>query len=166
MFGWFTTIFGRRRSMVDRLPKMRSTVVVTVRSGPVIVAVSKSRNLRTISGRDWMVAQTLGTPGSKIGYVALSDDTADPALNDTTLTGEITDTGLARTAVALAFTSGASSATLSATFSPTTTRTIRKAGLFTGSGGGNAMFITKLTSPIVTANGLTMIVRWTIDFGT
>lgn len=127
--------------------------------------------LRTSAGADWQ-AKVLGDTAStgtgiyaSATYVGITTDTGAPASGDTTLTGELTGSGLARAQATFAHTAGAASYTLTKTFtsSDATTRLIHKAALFNASSGGTMPFESALTSDANIASGDTLTLTWTIS---
>lgn len=99
-------------------------------------------------------------------YIALTTDTAAPATSDTALTSEITTNGLQRALSTYAHTPGATTSTLSKTFTASGTFTaVHKAGLFTGgygaAGGGILVADTVLNADATLASGDSIAVTWT-----
>ncbi len=98
-------------------------------------------------------------------YVGLTTDTSGPATSDTVLTSEQTANGLNRQLATYAHTPGATTFTLSKTFSATgTVASIHKAGLFTASNttaAGTLVAATNLNADASVANGDSLAVTWT-----
>ena len=114
--------------------------------------------LVTNGGLDYAAAQLGGAGGTTVSkYVGLSANATAPAATDTTLTGEIATAGggLVRAAATYAHTVGASSYTLTITFTANGTDalpvTVNKAGVFTASSAGTMTF-EDAVSPAVTFN--------------
>jgi hypothetical protein len=99
-------------------------------------------------------------------YIALTTDTAAPAVGDTALTSEITTNGLQRALATYAHTGGTTTSTLSKTFTASGTFTsVHKAGLFTGGPGtglgGILVADTVLNADATLASGDSIAVTWT-----
>jgi hypothetical protein len=99
-------------------------------------------------------------------FIGLTTDTGGPAVGDTSLTSEITTNGLQRALALYAHTPGATTSTLSKTFTASGTHTaVHKAGLFTGgygaSGGGVDVANTNLNADATLASGDSIAVTWT-----
>ncbi|MEM2140874.1 MAG: hypothetical protein QXJ74_09900 [Nitrososphaera sp.] len=139
-------------------------VVVTVTRDGQEIYRHEDHNLITNAGKDFISAQLGSTsPGANgANYIALSADTGAPAAGDTTLTGEITTGGLARTQGAYAHTNGQSTYTVSNTFTASATHNnVQKAGLFTAGTGGTMMAENTFTA-VSLANGDQLTITWTI----
>lgn len=111
---------------------------------------------RVATGRDFQSAQLGGTAAAQsASFMAISANVTAPADTDTTLTGEITTAGggLLRAAGTYAHTAGASSYTLTKTFtangSDSLPVTIGKVAVFNASSSGT-MFTETLVSPTAT----------------
>ena len=65
-------------------------------------------NLRTNAGVTWQEGQMAGTTAAVCTYIALSNTAITPSVSDTSLSGEITSNGLARTAGTVTYSSTAS----------------------------------------------------------
>jgi hypothetical protein len=118
--------------------------------------------MRTNAGADFQcrvmgdsenISNVSGTPGSggfrAANYIALTTNSTAPALTDTTLTDELVGNGLQRQLATYAHTEGATTYTLTKTFTSTdpTPRTINKVGIFNASTGGTLVFTTLVPSP-------------------
>lgn len=125
----------------------------------------EGHNLITNAGKDFIAQQIgaasgLATNGAN--YIALSPNTDAPAAGDTTLAGEITTGGLARSQGEYAHTNGQSTLTVTETFTASATHNnVQKAGLFTASSGGTMMAENTFTS-VSLANGDQLTITWTI----
>lgn len=113
--------------------------------------------LRTDAGKDFQSA-VMGTTGAQpapANYIGLTEDATAPAAGDTTLTGELAGNGLGRAQATYAHTTGASTYTLTKTFTSSdgTARTIRKAGVFNAAANGTMVFETAVTNPPVLQSG-------------
>ena len=105
----------------------------------------------TNAGRDMIHAQALGTSAqpAAANYIALTADATAPSATDTTLTGEITTAGggLVRAQAVYAHTGGATTSTLTKTFtangSDTLPVVIAKIGVFNASTSGTMALETK-----------------------
>lgn len=119
--------------------------------------------MKTNAGNDWQsrvmgdaAAAGAGTGANRAAdYVALTEDATAPAAADTTLTTELTTFGLGRAQATYAHTAAAASYTLTRAFtsSDSTTRTIRKAGVFNASSAGTLVFESAVPSPPVLVSG-------------
>lgn len=114
--------------------------------------------LRTDAGKDFQSRVMGDTASTGTGsyaaanYIGLTEDATAPAAGDTTLTGELvvgTSAGLQRAQATYAHTAGASTYTLTKTFTLTgaTPRTINKIGIFNASASGTLVFETLVSSP-------------------
>jgi hypothetical protein len=114
--------------------------------------------LKTNAGRDFQsrVMGQGGAAGAGTGnmrpadYIAVTENATAPAAGDTTLTGELTTDGFARAQAAYAHTAGASTYTLTKTFTNTgvTTRTLNKIGVFNAAASGDLVFEEVVPSPV------------------
>jgi hypothetical protein len=109
-----------------------------IRDG-VVLSDETVYNVKTTAGIDFTFAQTYGTAAQPNGlnYIALSNDTLTETTASTTLSTEIAANGLARAIGAYAHSAGASTATLSKTFTCITNpQSAQKAALFSASSSG------------------------------
>jgi hypothetical protein len=120
-------------------------------------------NLRTNAGATWQEGQMAGTPGAACTYIALSNASITPNATDTTLSGEITSNGLARTLGTASYTAGATSYTVKNTFTATASQAAQATGLFTASSSGTMCFENTFTQ-VSLNSGDTLTVTWTISF--
>ena len=103
--------------------------------------------MKTNGGYNWQAAQMGGTPGAVAVHVGLTANITDPAVTDTTLTGEITTAGLTRKAGGYAHTTSATSYTITTLFTAVSADvpvTVAKRGIFTAVSGGTLVFTQKL----------------------
>jgi len=132
------------------------------------------RALYTNAGRDWVSQQVLGAAVAAATnqgkYIALTANSTAPAATDTTLTGEITTAsgGLVRAGGTVAHTTGASSSTVSNTFTANGNDslpvTLAKAGLLNASSSGTMIFETLFTTTAtLSASGDSLALTWTIN---
>jgi hypothetical protein len=120
-------------------------------------------NLRTNAGATWQEGQMAGTPGAACTYIALTNTAITPNATDTTLSGEITSNGLARTLGTASYTAAATSYTVKNTFTATASQAAQATGLFTASSGGTMCFENTFTQVSLNTND-TLTVTWTISF--
>lgn len=128
-------------------------------------------HLRTDAGKDFQSRVMGDTASTGTGayaaanYVGLTENTGAPAAGDTTLTGELTASGLGRAQGTYAHTAGASSYTITKAFtsSDATTRTIHKAALFNASSAGTMPFESALPADAILVSGDTLTITWTIN---
>ena len=109
-----------------------------IRDGKVIWEET-IHNVKTTAGIDFMFAQSYGTSAQANGlnYIALSNDTLTETTASTTLSNEIAANGLGRAIGSYAHTPGASTATVSKTFTCATgAQSAQKAALFSASSAG------------------------------
>lgn len=126
--------------------------------------------LRTAAGRDFQSRVMGDTASTGTGayaaanYIAMTENSGAPADGDTTLTGELTDSGLARAQAVYAHVAGATTYTETKTFTSgtATPRTPAKAGLFNASSGGTMAFETLITNPPPLQLGDAITITWTI----
>lgn len=128
--------------------------------------VVKRELLRTNAGADFQSRVMADTASTGTGsyaaanYIALSTDATAPAAADTTLTAELVGSGLQRQQAAYAHTGGATTFTLTKTFTSSdgTTRQINKVGVFNAASVGTLVFETAVPSPpsLVSGDSLTI----------
>lgn len=128
--------------------------------------------MRTTAGLDWQASCLGDTSGARklaADYIALSADATAPAAGDTTLTGEITTAGggLIRAQGAYAHTGGASTYTISNTFTANGTDalpvTIKKVGVFNDPAAGDMPFEDTITDATMGADGDQLTVTVTVS---
>lgn len=127
--------------------------------------------LRTDAGKDFQSRVMGDTASTGTGsyaaanWIALTENATPPAAADTTLTGELTLSGLGRAQAAYAHTGGATTYTLTKTFtsSDATTRTISKLGVLNASSGGTLVFATLVPSPPVLVSGDSLTTTETVS---
>lgn len=123
----------------------------------------------TNAGKDLQSRNLFDTASNGTGsyaaanYIALTENASAPAAGDTTLTGELTGSGLQRQQGTYAHTNGTGTTTLSKTFTSSdgTARTISKAGLFNAPSVGTLMLETLVPSPPTLVSGDSVAVTWT-----
>lgn len=122
-------------------------------------------NTKTTAGIDFMFLQTYGTSGlgsNGLNYVALSNDSLSETSASTTLSNEIAANGLSRAQGTYAHTTGASTATISKTFTCTTTsQAAQKAALFSASSSGTMQHVLAFTQRTLQV-GDTLTITFTI----
>lgn len=127
--------------------------------------IQETHNLLTNDGRDFLHQQGyftsgLGTNGAN--YIALSSDGTSPSASDTSLTGEISSGGLARSQGSVSHNSGETTTTIQKTFTATASHSdVQKSGLFTASSGGT-MVHEATFSPVNLESNDQLQVTWTI----
>lgn len=127
--------------------------------------------LRVDAGKDFQSKVMGDTASTGTGsyasatYIGLTENVSAPAAGDTTLTGELTASGLGRAQATYAHTAGAASYTETKTFtsSDVTTRTVHKAALFNAASTGTMPFESALPSDAILVSGDTLTVTWTIS---
>lgn len=105
----------------------------------VVVWEGNGQNVKTTVGIDFTFVQTYSTStgANGLNYIALSNDTLTESSASTTLSTEIAANGLSRAIGAYAHTNGTSTATVTKTFTCTTTsQACQKAALFTAASSG------------------------------
>jgi hypothetical protein len=128
-------------------------------------------NLLTNNGRDLFHAQcytntSAGTRGA--GYIASTESAITPAAADTTLTGEITTNGLARTdAVAKTHSAGTNSTLIEHTFTASGSFTsVLASAMFNASSGVTMTHIANFsTGSGILISGDTLKISWTLNLG-
>ena len=121
--------------------------VTHIRHGKVL-STQTVFNVKTTSGIDFTFAQTYGTAAQANGlnYIALSNDTVTETTASTVLTNEITLNGLARHIGTYAHSAGASTATISYTFTcATNPQAAQKAALFSATSTGTMHHVLSFT---------------------
>jgi hypothetical protein len=130
-----------------------------------------SAQLRTAAGRDFQ-SRVMGDPASTgtgsyaaANYIALTESAVAPADSDTTLAGELTDSGLARAQATYAHVAGATTYTLTKTFTSgtATPRTPAKAAVFNAGSGGSMPFETPITNPPPLQLGDSITITYTVS---
>jgi hypothetical protein len=126
----------------------------------------------TTAGKDFAASALGDSSGSREAaatYIALTANTGSPAAGDTTLTGEITTAsgGLIRKAATYAHTGGASTYTLTATFTAngndSVPVTIAKVAVFNASSSGKMPWESLLgTTATISASGDSVTITETI----
>lgn len=132
---------------------------------------TNKKNLLCNGGRDWMHDQvykntSAGTRGS--GFLALSEETTNPAAGDTTLASEITTNGLARAdATTKSHTVGTNSTTIEHTHTASGSFTdVVKSALFNASSAGQMTHAAKYATGSGTMiSGDTLKTTWTLNLG-
>ena len=98
-------------------------------------------------------------------WIGLTNDATSPVVGGTALTAEITANGLARALATFAHTGGATTYTLTKTWTASGAQSAQQAGMFTGgyraAGGGTLVCWTTFTSATL-ANGDSLQLTWTM----
>lgn len=128
----------------------------------------------TTAGKDWAASALFDSSGSRAAaatYLAVTANTTTPVAGDTTLTGEIATAGggLIRGTGSYAHTGGASTATLTKTFTANANDslpvTLGKAAVFNAASGGSMPFVSLLSpTAVVSAVGDSVTLTTTITF--
>jgi len=120
-------------------------------------------NVVTTAGVDFLFAQTYGASPAANGlnYIALSNDTLTETSASTTLSNEIAANGLQRAQGSYAHSNGASTATVTKTFTATGTQSAQKAALFSQSSGGTMQHALAFTQRSLVASD-TLAVTFTV----
>lgn len=132
--------------------------------------LTRIARLRTNAGADFQARVMADTASNGTGsyaaanYLALSTDATVPAAGDTTLTGELTASGLGRAQATYAHTNGTTTYTLTKAYtsSDATPRTINKVGVFNATSVGTMVFETALASPPTLQSGDSLTVTETV----
>jgi hypothetical protein len=117
-------------------------------TGCKVIGSDTVYNVKTTAGIDFTFAQTYGTSAQANGlnYIALSNDTLTETTASTTLSTEIAANGLTRAIGAYAHSAGASTATISKTFTCSTgAQSAQKAALFSASSAGTMHHVLAFT---------------------
>lgn len=130
----------------------------------------EERDLRTNAGADFQANVMGATSGTGIGtgtfapanYIGLTANATAPAASDTTLTGEIGSGTLVRVQATFAHTTGASTYTLTKTFTSDQTVVVAKIGVFNASSAGTMVFETLLSATASLVSGDTLTVTETV----
>lgn len=98
-------------------------------------------------------------------YIAVTEDATAPADGDTTLTGELAGGGFTRAQAAFAHTAGATTYTLTKTFTSSdgSARTIRKMAVFNAAAVGRMPFESAVPSPPVLLSGDSVTITETVS---
>lgn len=95
-------------------------------------------NVKTKAGVDFTFVQTYSTStgANGLNYIGCSNDSLTETTDSTTLSNEIASNGLTRHIGTYAHTTGASTATVSYTFTATGAQSVQKCALFTAASNG------------------------------
>jgi hypothetical protein len=130
--------------------------------------------VKTSAGIDFVCAVVSSTSSNGTGtyaaanYIALTANSTAPSSSDTTLTGEINNAsgGLNRAQATYAHTVGASTYTLSKTFTANSndgsSNTINKIGIFNASSSGTLVYEDAVTSPPTLVSGDSLTITNTV----
>lgn len=142
----------------------RATLVAKHANG-IVFYRSSIADLETTAGLDWqaqVMADTSAAPAT-CNYLALTATAITPAVGDTSLSGEITTNGLARAQGAYSHTAGASSYSVSHTWTATGAQTADAAGMFNASSSGTMCFENTFSS-VSLQSGDTLTLTWTVTY--
>lgn len=128
--------------------------------------------MRVNSGTDHQSRVMFDTASNGTGvyaasnYVALTENSTAPAAGNTTLAGELTDSGLTRTQGTYAHTNGTNTTNITKTFTSGAgvPRQINKAGLFNAPSAGTLSFETPVPSPPTLVGGDQVATNWLFTF--
>lgn len=161
----------KRQAFVDTLiPSKRNRLdVVITRADGSIETIGASYNSRVDAGANWQ-AQLMGSAaGNPAAYLALSGTTLTIAKGDTTLSGEISTSGLGRAAAtygsysAPSTLNGAASFQMTKTFTATGTQTVNSAALFNAASVGTMFVEANLASAATLNSGDSLAITWTVN---
>lgn len=150
----------------EAIPAKGYVTVTVVRQGTEVYHY-EDHNLITNAGKDFISAQIgSSSPGANgANYIALSSDSTAPAATDTTLTGEISGSGLDRAQGTYSHTAGTNTFTVQKVFTASgTVSAIQKTGLFSASSSGTMMAENTFSS-VNLISGDQLTVTWTITIG-
>lgn len=108
-------------------------------SSYVLLSTDTASNVIPTAGRDFLHVQGYGSSGlgaNGLNWIGLSNDALTETTASTTLSNEIAANGLSRAQGTVAHTAGATTTTITKTFTATGTQAAQKAALFTASSGG------------------------------
>jgi hypothetical protein len=149
-----------------------SAVVTKAKTGETKQLALFKHNLLTDAGEAWMHAQVytntaVGTRGA--GYIASTEATITPAVGNTTLSTEITGSGLARAdATTKTYTGASNSTVIEHTFTVVTTplTDVKASALFNAASVGTMPHIANFTTGSGTlAVNDTLKITWTLTLG-
>jgi|SRR5688500_838847 len=157
----------RGRTIEEQIAALQPNEVHAMirRADGTVENLGVSTNLRTTAGLDWQ-ADVMGHATQPVSarWIGLTTNTAAPAAGDTALTGEIAAGGLSRVVGTYAHTPGATSYTITASWTASATHTaVHKAGLFNAASGGTMAFETNLNADATLASGDQLQVTWTVN---
>jgi uncharacterized membrane protein len=157
----------RGRTVEEDIASLQPNEVhaVIYRKDGTVENLGITTNLRTTAGLDWQ-ADVMGNASQPASarWVGLTTNATAPAAGDTTLTSEIASGGLTRVAGTYAHTPGATSYTITASWTASATHTaVAKAGLFNASSSGTMAFTTLLNATATLASGDQLQVTWTVN---
>ena len=124
--------------------------------------------MRVATGRTFQAGVLGSTASTGTGafapavYIALTANAVAPADTSTALTGEITTGTLARAIALFTYTAGASSYTLTKTFTSDQTVTLAKLGILNAATVGTLVFETAIPSPPALVSGDQVAITSTI----
>ncbi|HEX9678486.1 hypothetical protein [Nitrososphaera sp.] len=152
---------------IDSTIPVEGYVTVSVSRQGTEIYYYEGHNLITDAGKDFISAQigSTSTGSNGANYIALSSDDTAPVATDTTLTGEITGSGLDRAQGTYTHSAGTNTFTVEAVFTASATVSdVQKTGLFTASSGGTMMAENTFSSVnLISGDQLTL--TWTITIG-
>jgi hypothetical protein len=126
----------------------------------------RQHNLRTTAGINWQAdVMGNGSQPASARYIAITEDATAPAAGDTALATELAVEGLARALGTYAHTGGATSYTITFTFTKTSggARTINKIALFNAAAVGTMPFESAMPNPPVLVTNDTLAVTVTVN---
>ena len=140
-----------------------------IRDGEVIWE-GETHNVVTNSGRDFLHVQGYATAGigaNGLNYIGLSADALTENTASTTLSTELSGSGLTRAIGAVSHTNGTNTTTVDKTFtmSGAGPQTVQKAALFTASSGGTMCHVLAFSTSRSLVLNDQLVVTFTITLG-
>lgn len=171
--GWMTPPKGEAPVplwMVNAMANMMPAILLPF---VVMLLAAFIPSLRTNAGRDFQCLVMGDATQTGVGtgiyrpanYLALTTNATAPAAADTTLTSELSGSGLGRSAATFAHTAASTTYTLVYTWTSSdgTARTINKIGVFNASSTGTLVFTSLVPSPPTLVSGDSLQVTVTVD---
>jgi hypothetical protein len=159
-----------RLSPVNLIPKKRNKVILKIYdANGKLKSTVNGYNSRVNLGAAWQ-AQIMGNEsGNPAKFIALSSSVITPNSTDMTLTGEITNYGLARTVgtftnyTAPSTLGGGASYQITHQYTATGNITVQSSALFDAISGGNLFVEANFQNQAVLSNGDNLVLTWQIN---
>ena len=149
----------------ENFKKFGFVTIEQIRDGKVIKKI-KFHNLITNAGISTCAKLAgLGLGGTAFSYIALGTGTTPVAAADTTLEGEITDTGMQRASATVSqqtTTVTGDTTRFYKSFSVTGVKALNKVGIFNNSFGGDMLCEALFPGVVTTANGDTIAITYDV----
>lgn len=148
----------------ERVVLRQAHVVANQWRDGVCIKQADAWNVITTAGIDFLFAQgySAAPGGNGLNYIANSPDAVTETSASTTLSGEIVGNGLERTQGVYAHTPGASTATISYTFTASGPEDVQKSALFSAGAAGTMNHVIGYGVTFAMLSGDQLVVVYTI----